>query len=56
METSVIKIQRWYRYNKYNDNWWPVNSYTGSINSYNKWLQPNKHTKQKYICFDCIIM
>ena len=52
---SIIKIQRWYRYKKYDEDWWPINSYKGSMYSYNKWLEL-KENNTKHICFECVIL
>jgi len=54
-EHAVI-IQKWFRENRKNYDWWPLDANTGSTASYNKWLnQPHikiaeYKDKKCYLC------
>jgi hypothetical protein len=54
---NAIIIQKWFRKNRKNYEWWPLDSNTGSTWSYNKWLHEPSHeilNKKDRKCYNCL--
>lgn len=54
-DKNASRIQKWFRKNRKNYDWWPVDSNRGSNWSYNKWLEVSESPNKKYNCCSCII-
>lgn len=55
---NAIIIQKWFRKNRKNYEWWPLDSTTGSTWSYNKWLDESPRkilNKKDHKCFNCLV-